>query len=89
MALAAAIGLEGVDRVGVIALSTDGRDGPTDAAGAVVTGETAAAVRRAGFDPRRALAAHDSHTALEGAAALLRLPPTGTNLNHVGVMLVY
>src|SRR5262245_45604662 len=89
LALAAACGLEGQEGVAVIAFSTDGRDGPTDAAGAVVTGTTCAAARRAGVDPGAALTRHDSYRALDAAGALIRVAPTGTNLNHVAMVLVY
>lgn len=83
-ALAAALALE--DREGVFgALGTDGVDGPTDAAGAVVDGATARAIRAAGIDPARALADCDSHPALDAAGALIRTGPTGTNVADVWV----
>jgi len=63
-----------------------GRDGPTDAAGAVVDGGTAARVRAAGIDPERALAANDSHPALDAVGALLRTGPTGTNVNDLALI---
>jgi glycerate 2-kinase len=89
LALAAAEALAGVARVALVAFSTDGRDGPTDAAGAVVTGETAAALKASGRDLGAALAEHDSYTALESVGALLKTSATGTNLNHVAALLVY
>lgn len=91
LALAAAVELERAAPRGagvtMLSLATDGRDGPTDAAGAVVDGSTAAAIRAAGIDPADALARHDSHRALDAAGALVRTGPTGTNVNDVMVAL--
>lgn len=67
----------------LLAAGTDGRDGPTDAAGAIVDCGTWDAVRRAGRDPARDLAAHDAYTALDAARALLRTGLTGTNVMDV------
>lgn len=83
-ALAAAIELDGTEGV-FGALGTDGVDGPTDAAGAVVDGESAGAMRSAGIDPAGALDACDSHPALDRIDALLRTGPTGTNVADVWV----
>jgi hydroxypyruvate reductase len=89
LALAAAIELDGMPDVAVMSLATDGIDGPTDAAGAVVTGATAGAMRRQGLDPLRLLAHHNAYAALEAARALLRLGPTGTNVGDIIVGLRY
>jgi hydroxypyruvate reductase len=88
LALAAARALAGVDGITALSAGTDGRDGPTDAAGAFVNGGTWAAIASAGLDPAEALAAHDSHRALEAAGGLLRTGPTGTNVMDlaIGVM---
>ncbi len=75
-------------RVTLLAGGTDGRDGPTDAAGAVVDPRTWDAIRQAGLDPDRALARHDAHPALAAAGALLRPGLTGTNVMDVMVVLV-
>lgn len=85
LALAAAIELDGDPSLGVLAFATDGRDGPTDAAGAFVTGATASAARERGLDPALALRQHDSNTILGAAGALIRTGPTGTNINDVAV----
>jgi glycerate-2-kinase len=66
--------------VWLLAAGTDGRDGPTDAAGAIVDGSTWDAIRRAGRDPARDLATHDAYRALEAAGALIRPGLTGTNV---------
>lgn len=91
LALAAAERLAGAEatRPGLrlLALGTDGRDGPTDAAGAVVDGKTWEAVRAAGIDPQRALAEHDAYPALDAAGALVRLGLTGTNVMDVVIAL--
>jgi len=85
LALAAALAIEGEPGVFILTLGTDGVDGPTDAAGAVVDGRTTGAIRAAGLDPERALRDHDSHRALDAAGALIRTGPTGTNVNDIAV----
>lgn len=64
----------------LLAAGTDGRDGPTDAAGAIVDGTTWETIARRGRDPARDLAEHNSHPALGAAGALLRTGLTGTNV---------
>lgn len=84
LALSAARVLAGApDEVALLAAGTDGRDGPTDAAGAVVDGGTWAAIAAAGRDPIRDLAAHDAYHALDAARALLRTGLTGTNVMDI------
>jgi glycerate 2-kinase len=94
LALAAAIAIDGREGAVVASFATDGVDGPTDAAGAMVTGRTCRIARQHGLDPRRALADHDSFgffEALEAAGerCLIRTGPTGTNLNDVTIGLVF
>jgi glycerate 2-kinase len=84
LALAAARVLAGArPGVALLAAGTDGRDGPTDAAGAVVNGGTWSAIAATGRDPDRDLATHDAYHALDAAGALLRPGLTGTNVMDV------
>jgi glycerate 2-kinase len=87
-ALTLAVELEGVAGWAAFAADTDGNDGPTDAAGGISTGATAAAIREGGVDPQEALAANDSYAALEAGGALLVTGPTGTNVNDLRVALI-
>lgn len=88
-ALACALDIAGRPGMVVLALATDGADGPTDAAGAVVTGGTVRKLARASVDAARALAQHDSYTALCAVDAVIRTGPTGTNVNDVLVGLAW
>jgi glycerate 2-kinase len=88
-ALAAAIELGGRGKLAIMALASDGRDGPTDAAGAIVCGESLAGMVRAGIDPHHALAENDSYHALRAVGALIQTGPTGTNLNDLIIGLHY
>ena len=89
-ALACAGVLEQSDASGitVLAAGTDGRDGPTDAAGAIVDAFTWSAIRNRGIDPAAALRHHASYHALEVADALLKTGATGTNVNDLVIALL-
>ena len=86
LALSAALGLDGVGGVALLAAGTDGTDGPTDAAGAFADGETAARARALGFDARAALAAHASYDFFAAEGGLLRTGPTRTNVMDLVLM---
>ena len=88
LAVAAALSIEGVADVLLLALATDGTDGPTDAAGAIIDGTSASLARSRGWDLHAALSDNNSYPLLEDIGALLRLGPTGTNVNDILVLLV-
>jgi hydroxypyruvate reductase len=87
LALAAALTMRATDEVTVLAAGTDGTDGPTDAAGAIVDGGTVARARAAGLDAERALARNDSYPLLAASGDLVRSGPTNTNLLDLYVVL--
>ena len=72
-----------------LSAGTDGRDGPTDAAGGMVNRDTLATLRQAGINPHAALADNDSYTALKSADALLITGATGTNVADLHVLLLH
>jgi hydroxypyruvate reductase len=84
LALSAARGLQGApEGLALLAAGTDGRDGPTDAAGAAVDGGTWAGIKARGRDPARDLAEHDAYPALDSVGALLKPGLTGTNVMDI------
>ena len=88
LALAAAPALAGLKHCCVFSVGSGGIDGPTDAAGGYVDGETEAALRAAGGDVYRPLADNDAYHALQAVGGLIRTGATGTNVNDVAVALV-
>jgi hydroxypyruvate reductase len=87
LALAAAPGIAGLDAA-VFSVGSDGTDGPTDAAGGYVDGETAATLARQGLDVYTVLRENDAYHALAAADGLIVTGPTGTNVNDVAVALL-
>ena len=87
-ALAAALDMEGLRGVVMLAAGTDGTDGPTEAAGAIVDGESAARARAHGSDPVTSLAKNDSNDLLAGTGDLVVTGPTNTNLLDLYLALV-
>lgn len=83
LALAGAVALAGTRGITLVALATDGTDGPTDAAGGVVDGETLARGAALGLDAYDHLRRHDAYPYLEAVGALLKTGPTRTNVNDL------
>ncbi len=88
LALAAAIALEGWQDVALATLATDGGDGPTDTAGAFVTGETVARARALGLAARDYLTNNDSYAFFQALGDHVMTGPTGTNVNDLAFVLV-
>lgn len=88
LALAAAVELRGAAGVVVASMGTDGVDGPTDAAGGVVDGETVDRGSAAGRDADTHLAANDSYAFLQATGDLIVTGATGTNVNDLVVAVV-
>ena len=89
LALAAAIEMNGLQDSMLITLATDGEDGPTDAAGAVVTGETFQRGERLGVNAQTFLSHNDAYSYFEKLDDLLKIGPTGTNVNDLTLMFGY
>ena len=87
-ALAAAPILDGLPNVALISVGSDGTDGPTDAAGGCVDGETAIHLRAHGLSVERALAENDAYPTLAAVDGLVVTGPTGTNVNDVAIGLI-
>ncbi|NDJ75363.1 MAG: glycerate kinase [Chloroflexi bacterium] len=89
LALAAAITIQGLDRVLIASLATDGTDGPTDAAGGLVDGTTVERGAALGLSAVKALANNDAYPYLERTGDLLVTGPTNTNVNDIMAVFVF
>jgi glycerate-2-kinase len=87
-AAAAALEIAGLAKVWVVAIGTDGTDGPTDAAGAVIDGHTLSRAQRLSVDLKGALKRHNTYPALKKLQQLIITGPTGTNVNDLYLLLV-
>jgi hydroxypyruvate reductase len=84
LALSAAIAIDGLKTdCCLFSLGTDGTDGPTDAAGGIVTPQTVQQMKTAGINPSQMLLNNDSYHALKVLNALIKTGPTGTNVNDL------
>lgn len=89
LALAAAVGIDGVSGAAVFSVGSDGTDGPTDAAGGYVDYQTAGTLKAQGVEIFEVLKQNDAYHALEKAGGLIVTGPTGTNVNDVAVALIH
>lgn len=87
-ALAFALAIEGTPGIALLSAATDGTDGPTDAAGAIVDGQTIVRARTAGIYPEGYLANNDSYAFFKKLDALLITGPTGTNVMDLQIVLI-
>jgi len=87
-ALAAAMDIGGLDGVVILSGGTDGTDGPTDAAGAVVDGQTIGRAQALGLNPKDFIQRSDSYPFFATLDDLLFTGPTGTNVMDIYMLLV-
>jgi len=87
VSLSAALKIAGADGVVIVSASTDGIDGPTDAAGAIADGKTISRSRRLGLDPVEALRNNDSYSFFSELGDLIITGPTGTNVNDLTILI--
>jgi hydroxypyruvate reductase len=83
LALGAVDALAGLEDVMLVSLATDGEDGPTDAAGAAVTGESARRAKRLGMSVADFLSRNDAYIFFDALDDLIRTGPSGTNVNDL------
>lgn len=83
LALGAVDGLAGMENVLLVSIATDGEDGPTDAAGAVVTGETARRAEMLGLGVSDYLSRNDAYSFFAELGDLIKTGPSGTNVNDL------
>lgn len=88
LALGAALSIQGLKNAAVFSVGSDGTDGPTDAAGGYVDGDTAAELKAKGLEVDRILADNDAYHGLKVVNGLIMTGPTGTNVNDVAVALI-
>ena len=87
-ALADAIEIEGMDNIVMVRLGTDGTDGPTHAAGAVVDGNTVGKAKKLGLDPAEFLKRNDSYHFFKNLNKLIITGHTDTNVMDIRLVLI-
>lgn len=88
LALAAAEGIAGLGNTAVFSIGSDGTDGPTDAAGGYVDGQTKQALKALDLDIYQTLQENDAYHALKKCNGLIFTGATGTNVNDLSVVLI-
>ena len=88
LALAAAAGISGMQNAAVFSVGSDGTDGPTDAAGGYVDGDTCGELSAQGVSIDSVLQENDAYHALQKTGGLIVTGPTGTNVNDAAVALL-
>ena len=86
LSLSAALKIASVEGIAIASVSTDGIDGPTDAAGAVVDGKTILRSSKFRLDPAEFLRNNDSYSFFSKLNDLIITGPTGTNVNDITVL---
>jgi len=89
LALGAVESLAEMPNVALVTLATDGEDGPTDAAGAIVTGNTLQNANNSGISVNELLASHNSYRYFEQAGGLIQIGSTGTNVNDLAFLFAW
>jgi glycerate-2-kinase len=87
LALAFALEIQGEAGVTLLSAGTDGTDGPTDAAGAIVDGHTIGRARTINLDAKTYLDSNDSYSFFHKTGELLITGPTGTNVMDIQIIL--
>ena len=87
LALSAAKGIAGLSGTLIFSLGSDGTDGPTDAAGGIVDGQSFEKLKKLELDLDKILSDNDSYNGLKAIDGLIITGPTGTNVNDVSVVL--
>ena len=88
LALSFALEVEGIAGITLLSAGTDGTDGPTDSAGAIVDGDTILRARRGGINPELHLRDNDSYDFFRRAGGLLLTGATGTNVMDIQLILL-
>ncbi len=88
LALAFATEVQGTEGLTLLSAGTDGTDGPTDAAGAIVNGQTVSKGQARGLDPGDSLRENDSYHFLKDSGDLLITGPTGTNVMDIQLTVI-
>jgi glycerate-2-kinase len=88
LALAFAMAIDGTNGITLLSAGTDGTDGPTEAAGAIVDSRTIARAKAIGLMPEAYLRENDSYNFFKKINGLFITGPTGTNVMDIQIMIV-